>query len=84
MSDLTKLMAQNILFSDGETLQQKLENGAFVGPEGKPGEDGTAATLSVGKVTTGAPGTKPLSRTRGRIRTPSCGSPIAWRAGHTG
>ena len=58
MSDLTKLMAQNILFSDGETLQQKLENGAFVGPEGKPGEDGTAATLSVGKVTTGAPGTE--------------------------
>ena len=50
MSDLTKLMAQNILFSDGETLQQKLENGAFVGPEGKPGEDG--------KVTTGAPGTE--------------------------
>lgn len=27
MSDLTKLMAQNILFSDGETLQQKLETG---------------------------------------------------------
>ena len=58
MSALTTLMAQNILFSDGETLQQKLENGAFVGPEGKPGEDGTAATLSVGKVTTGAPGTE--------------------------
>ena len=33
MSDLTKLMAQNILFSDGETLQQKLENGAFVDRE---------------------------------------------------
>ena len=29
MSDLTKLMAQNILFSDGESLQEKLENGAF-------------------------------------------------------
>ena len=58
MSDLTKLMAQNILFSDGESLQEKLENGAFVGPEGKPGKDGAAATLSVGKVTTGAPGTE--------------------------
>lgn len=67
-ADVT-LGADDIAFADGQTFQQKYDSGELVGPPGPQGEPGTAgadgaqgpagdaATISVGTVTTGEPGT---------------------------
>lgn len=70
-ADVT-LDAGDIAFSDGQTFQQKYDSGELVGPPGPQGESGTdgadgaqgpagdAATISVGTVTTGKPGTSAI------------------------
>lgn len=56
--------AQDVAFTDGETFQTKYDSGELTGPAGKdgaagaPGKDGSAATVTVGKVTTGAAGSQ--------------------------
>lgn len=51
---ISNVDAESIKFSDGETYQDKYDSGELTGP---PGTDGTAATISVGTVTTGEAGT---------------------------
>lgn len=70
-ADVT-LGADDIAFADGQTFQQKYDSGELTGPpgadgatgatgatgpQGPAGADGAAATISVGTVTTGEPGT---------------------------
>ncbi len=53
--------AQDVAFSDGETFQTKYDGGKLTGPAGKngpAGKDGSAATVTVGNVTTGESGSK--------------------------
>nr|DAW19872.1 MAG TPA: nucleoid-associated protein [Caudoviricetes sp.] len=56
--------AQDVAFTDGETFQTKYDSGELTGPAGQagatgaPGKDGSAATVTVGKVTTGAAGSQ--------------------------
>ena len=56
--------AQDVAFTDGETFQTKYDSGELNGPAGQagatgaPGKDGSAATVTVGKVTTGAAGSQ--------------------------
>lgn len=56
--------AQDVAFTDGETFQTKYDSGELTGPAGQdgaagaPGKDGAAATVTVGKVTTGAAGSQ--------------------------
>ena len=40
-----------------EEIREQAESGAFNGKDGQPGKDGAAATVTVGTVTTGEPGT---------------------------
>lgn len=57
------LPADGVKFMDGETFQQKYDSGELTGPRGgqgpagADGKDGAAATITVGAVTTGEPGT---------------------------
>lgn len=56
--------ADCVLFSDGETFQQKLTAGKLtgpagaMGPKGATGATGASATITIGTVTTGAAGSK--------------------------
>ena len=65
INETVKTKASLVTFNDGQTFQQKLDNGSLKGQQGEKGADGakgdtgaagTAATIAVGDVTTGAAG----------------------------
>ena len=67
INETVKTKASLVTFNDGQTFQQKLDNGSLKGQQGEKGADGakgdtgaagTAATIAVGNVSTGAAGSK--------------------------